>query len=87
MIKLNSKIHQAVSEFAHKCATTNQILEKQTDVRLGYEYIIELLEESVKKNGEKPLTNKWLLNILKKTTRDLDYEDDMPDESSLPDNW
>lgn len=27
--------------------------------------IIEALEGSVKKNGEKPLTNKWLLNLLK----------------------
>lgn len=29
------------------------------------EMIIEALEGSVKKNGEKPLTNKWLLNLLK----------------------
>jgi len=27
--------------------------------------LIRILEESVEKNGEKPLTNKWLLNILK----------------------
>ncbi len=26
--------------------------------------LIEILTESVKRNGEKPLTNKWLLNIL-----------------------
>ncbi len=32
----------------------------------NYDNLIELLEESLKKNGEKPLTNKWLLNILKK---------------------
>ena len=31
----------------------------------NYDYLIEILEESVKKNGEKPLTNNWLLNILK----------------------
>jgi len=29
------------------------------------ERLIDLLEQSVAKNGEKPLTNKWLLNILK----------------------
>jgi hypothetical protein len=27
--------------------------------------LIEILEASVAKNGEKPLTNLWLLNILK----------------------
>lgn len=26
--------------------------------------LIEVLQESVKRNGEKPLTNKWLLNII-----------------------
>lgn len=26
--------------------------------------LIRILEESIKRNGEKPLTNKWLLNIL-----------------------
>ena len=30
-----------------------------------YDNLIWILNESVKKNGEKPLTNKWLLNILK----------------------
>lgn len=27
--------------------------------------LIDILEKSVEKNGEQPLTNKWLLNILK----------------------
>ena len=29
------------------------------------EYVIMLLEKGLEKYGEKPLTNKWLLNILK----------------------
>jgi hypothetical protein len=37
-----------------------------------YDNLIETLEESVKKNGEKPLTNKWLLNILKKVRGDIE---------------
>ena len=50
--------------------------------------LIEILEESVKKNGEKPLTNKWLLNILKmaedakekeEQRRDLDFHPDWND--------
>ncbi len=43
------------------------------------ETLIEILEASVKKNGEKPLTNLWLLNILKmcQTSIELDeLEDD-----------
>lgn len=31
--------------------------------------LIEILEKSVAKNGEKPLTNKWLLNCLKMAER------------------
>ena len=34
------------------------------------EEIIRILEHSVEKNGEKPLTNKWLLNILKKANEE-----------------
>lgn len=30
-------------------------------------HIIEVLGASVEKHGEKPLTNKWLLNLLKVT--------------------
>lgn len=35
------------------------------------EELIKVLEMSVKRNGEKPLTNKWLLNILKVTNKRL----------------
>lgn len=37
--------------------------------------LIEILEESVKKNGDKPLTNKWLLNILKQADRQIEKEE------------
>lgn len=43
------------------------------------EKLIDILEKSVEKNGEKPLTNKCLLNILKMVKEndrnDLTYED------------
>lgn len=38
--------------------------------------LIDILEESVKKHWEKPLTNKWLLNILKKSQEKQEYEDE-----------
>ena len=47
------------------------------------EKLIELLETSVKKNGEKPLTNKWLLNILKLAYKDLDDDDYRGDVGDL----
>lgn len=31
----------------------------------NYDSLIETLEKSVEKNGEQPLTNAWLLNIVK----------------------
>lgn len=37
--------------------------------------ILEILEKSVEKNGEKPLTNKWLLNIIKQAQRQIDKMD------------
>jgi hypothetical protein len=42
----------------------------------NYDYLIETLEKSVEKNGEKPLTNKWLLNLLKSVRKRIDNEDD-----------
>lgn len=33
--------------------------------------LIEILEKSIEKNGEKPLTNKWLLNILKQANKQI----------------
>ena len=34
-----------------------------------YDTLISILEESVRRNGEKPLTNRWLLNIIKMADR------------------
>lgn len=51
----------------------------------NYDYLIEMLEESVKKNGEKPLTNKWLLNILKLVTKQIEKEGDYPE--TFDPNW
>lgn len=46
--------------------------------------LIEILEESIKKNGEKPLTNKWLLNILNMAEKSLSK--DSPSEVDI-DSW
>ncbi len=42
------------------------------------EALIEILELSVEKNGERPLTNRWLLNICKATMRKIIEEEDQP---------
>jgi hypothetical protein len=36
--------------------------------------LIEILQKSVEKNGEKPLTNKWLLNLLLLAEKQEDEE-------------
>ena len=46
--------------------------------------LISILEKSVEKNGEKPLTNKWLLNILKQVEKQMERDDD---RYYLNDNW
>lgn len=38
------------------------------------ETLIEVLEASIKKNGEKPLTNLYLLNILKMVEKKIEKE-------------
>ena len=47
--------------------------------------LINILEKSVEKNGEKPLTNKWLLNILKQVDKQIEREED--DDYYPNDNW
>lgn len=42
--------------------------------------LIKILEESVVRNGEKPLTNKWLLNILRMAERNLSHEQEVSAE-------
>jgi len=46
---------------------------------MGIETLIEILKKSVEKNGEKPLTNKWLLNILKQAINQIEKEENRPD--------
>jgi uncharacterized protein YhaN len=41
--------------------------------------LIEILEASIKKNGVKPLTNEWLLNILKQADRQIEKEEAQAD--------
>ena len=45
----------------------------------SYQNLIKTLEASVKKNGEKPLTNKWLLNILKKANNNMEKKFNSPE--------
>lgn len=39
------------------------------------DYVMGVLEDSVKKNGEKPLTNVWLLNIMRMAQRRAERDD------------
>lgn len=52
----------------------------------NYDYLIEILEASVEKNGEKPLTNKWLLNIIKKARQKKEQRHNAMDCGFDP-NW
>lgn len=44
------------------------------------EAIIKMLELSVEKNGEQPLTNKWLLNIIKMALSKKVKQDEIEEE-------
>ncbi|MBT3206922.1 MAG: hypothetical protein HN704_18350 [Bacteroidetes bacterium] len=50
----------------------------------NYEILIEILKKSIKKNGEKPLTNKYLLNILLLAEERINDINDI-DEYGYPD--
>ena len=47
--------------------------------------LIWVLEKSVEKHGEKPLTNKWLLNIVKMAQKNCE-EDEHPWDWVEPDD-
>jgi len=49
--------------------------------------LIEILEKSIEKNGEKPLTNKWLLNILKQADKQIEKEEAAADFYANDPNW
>ena len=53
----------------------------------NYDILIEVLEHSVKKNGEVPLTNKHLLNILKIVHRKIQEEEAQADFYHFDPNW
>jgi hypothetical protein len=53
----------------------------------NYDVLIEILEHSVKKNGEVPLTNKYLLNILKMVERKISHEADRDNIYSFDPDW
>lgn len=38
-------------------------------------HLIETLEKSLEKHGEQPLTNKWLLNLLKATQKKVENDE------------
>ena len=40
-----------------------------------FDYLIRTLEQSVEKNGEQPLTNRWLLNICKVSKKKKESKD------------
>ena len=42
-----------------------------------FDKLIQVLELSVKKNGEKPLTNKWLLHICKLVNRAIEKDEEI----------
>jgi hypothetical protein len=44
-----------------------------------FQRLIQTLEKSVERHGEKPLTNAWLLNILKMTEELSHRADDLED--------
>ena len=40
-----------------------------------FDYLMEALEDSIKRHGEKPLTNVWLLNIMRMAQRRAERDD------------
>jgi hypothetical protein len=40
-----------------------------------WEILMDILEESVAKNGERPLTNRWLLNIMRLAEKRAHHEE------------
>ena len=53
----------------------------------NYDLLIETLEASVKKNGEIPLTNKHLLNILKIVQNKIERFDDINWGITFSSDW
>lgn len=54
--------------------------EQEEEKEIKVDYLIKILEESIKKHGEKPLTNKWLLNCLKLAQKKEEKEQEFYDK-------
>ena len=51
------------------------------------EKLTSVLKISVKRNGEKPLTNLWLLNILKLAKKELEQEEETAEQFDRSEDW
>ena len=51
------------------------------------DYLEEILKASVKKNGEIPLTNKHLLNIVKMANRNMEIDSQETEMSGFHPDW
>lgn len=49
--------------------------------------VIAILEASVRRNGEQPLTNRWLLNILRMVQRHQNEDSEGPPGVSGEEFW
>jgi hypothetical protein len=49
--------------------------------------LMEILERSVEKNGEKPLTNLWLLNILKMVENQMAKNEEQDSYGYCDSDW
>jgi len=49
--------------------------------------LIEILEKSIEKNGVKPLTNQWLLNILKQANKQIEKLESDHEYDGFDPNW
>lgn len=57
-------------------------------MKIDIDTLIEVLEASISRNGEKPLTNKWLLNIIKKVQTRQELEEEWADRNNMAaDYW
>ena len=47
----------------------------------------EIMEESIKKNGTQPLTNLWLLNIIKLVDKHSEHQENIHNNMIFDPNW
>lgn len=57
-------------------------------MNIDIDTLIEVLEASISRNGEKPLTNRWLLNIIKQVRNSQELEEEWEDRTNMAaDYW